>query len=73
MICIEFIICDDVVNVMFECYNLDVVKLFGEVGLSNMMKATFADGDVEKTGKERRGVMWDEIFVDLVVDVLGVK
>ena len=38
-----------------------------------MMKATSADGDVEKTGKERRGATWDEIFAGLAADVPGAK
>ena len=48
-ICIESITRDDAANATFECYNSDAAKPLGEVGLSNMMKATSADGDVEKT------------------------
>jgi hypothetical protein len=72
-ICIESITRDDAANATFECYNSDAAKPLGEVGLSNMMKATSADGDVEKTGKERRGATWDEIFADLAADVPGAK
>jgi len=57
----------------FECYSWDAAKPLGEVGLSNMMKSTTAEGEVKKTGKERRGSTWDELFSGLSADVPGAK
>jgi uncharacterized protein YbjT (DUF2867 family) len=72
-ICIESISREDAANATFECYNWDAAKPLGEVGLSNMMKAT-NDGDgVQKTGSERRGSSWDELFAGLRADAPGEK
>jgi len=72
-ICVESITREDAKNVTFECYDADTAKPLGEVGLSNMMKAT-GDGDgVPRTGLERRGSTWDDIFAGLRPDAPGAK
>ena len=50
-ICVESITREDTKNATFECYDADTAKPLGEVGFSNMMKATDADG-VPRTGLE---------------------
>ena len=73
-ICVESITRDDAANATFECYSWDAAKPLGEVGLSNMMKATNGEGEeVKKTGSERRGATWDAIFAGLTPDVPGAK
>ena len=72
-ICVESITREDAANATFECYYRDSAKSLGEVGLSNMMKATSAEGEVPQTGKERRGDSWDALFAGLVADAPGAK
>lgn len=72
-ICVESITREDAANATFECYSWDAAKPLGEVGLSNVMKATTSEGEVTKTGKERRGSTWDELFTGLSADAPGAK
>ena len=72
-ICVESITREDAANATFECYYRDSAKPLGEVGLSNMMKSTSADGEVPQTGKERRGDSWDALFAGLIADAPGAK
>lgn len=72
-ICIESITREDTKNATFECYDADTAKPLGEVGFSNMMKATVDADGVPRTGLERRGQTWDDIFTGLTPDAPGAK
>ena len=72
-ICVESITREDAANATFECYNWDAAKPLGEVGFSNMLKMTSAESEMKRTGSERRGSTWDDIFAGLTPDVPGAK
>jgi len=53
----------------FECYDKDTSKPIQTVGLSNIMKQkNKADDNVFKTGKERQGSTFEELFTGLEKD-----
>ena len=50
----------------YECYDADTAKPLGSVGMSNIMKSTVKDDEaVIKTGKERQGDTFEQIFTGL--------
>ena len=54
----------------YECYDADTAKPLGSVGMSNIMKATVKEDEVVvKTGKERRGDTFEQIFTGLSRDL----
>ena len=75
VICVEAAFAEagsDVANATFECYWADTAKSLDEVGLSNLMGSTSEVPDY-KSGKERRGATWDELFAGLEADAPGVS
>jgi uncharacterized protein YbjT (DUF2867 family) len=53
----------------YECYDADTAKPLGGVGMSNIMKAKVKDDEaVIKTGKERRGDTFEQLFTGLSRD-----
>ena len=56
-ICVESITREDTKNATFECYDADTAKPLGEVGFSNLMKATGdADGVRDRSRASRPNV-----------------
>ena len=69
-ICVESLAADAAKDATFECYDADTAKPLASVGLSNILKKTNAQDDVVfKSGFERNGATWPELFRGLERDV----
>jgi uncharacterized protein YbjT (DUF2867 family) len=68
-ICVESLAADAAKDATFECYDADTAKPLASVGLSNILKKTNAQDDVVfKSGFERNGATWPELFRGLERD-----